>query len=48
MPTGFDEKRAWSCALVSGSSAEAQYLSVMPSQPLVALKFTALASSIFL
>jgi len=43
-----DENLAASLALVSGSSAEAQYLSVMPSQPLVTLKLTALASSIYL
>jgi hypothetical protein len=47
-PTRLDEKRAFSCASVSGSSAEAQYLSVMPSQPSVTLKLTDLASSIFL
>ena len=34
------EKRALRCALVSGISVAAQYLSVMPSQPLVALNVT--------
>ena len=48
VPTRLDENRACSCAEVSGNSAEAQYLSVMPSQPSVTLKLTALASSIFL
>ena len=33
----FDEYRACRAAEVSGSSAAAQYLSVMPSQPLVTL-----------
>ena len=47
-PTGFDENRACSCAVVSGSSAEAQYLSVMPSQPLVTLKLTDLVVVDFL
>ena len=37
MPAGPAEKRAASFALVSGSSVAAQYLSVKPSQPLVAL-----------
>ena len=46
-PTRLDENRACSCADVSGSSAAAQYLSVMPSQPLVTLKVFTLSSSIF-
>ena len=45
---GFDENRAWIWAPVSGNSADAQYLSVMPSQPFVTFQPTDLASSIFL
>ena len=48
MPTRLDENRACSCASVSGSSAEAQYLSVMPSQPLVTLKLDRLGVVDFL
>ena len=38
------EKRALRCAVVSGTSTAAQYLSVMPSQPLVTSKLTAFFS----
>ncbi len=46
MPTGLDENCAWIVALVSGISVAAQYLSVMPSQALVALKLIVFLSSI--
>ena len=45
VPAGEDEKRACSDSEGSGNSVAAQYLSVMPSQPLVALNETLFFSS---
>jgi len=41
------EKRAFRRAVVSGSKVAAQYLSVMPSQPLVTSKLMDFLSSMF-